>query len=234
MEPVLPGAKRLAEINRREVDRRFDAETDAEVARSESQRRARLFESGAAIFSSISQPLAETVEDEAPVAKTERGALRGKFVFDARLGGATLMVARPEQVQGWQGPFDVVAAAFIAVQMPANRNGWEGRSHSLWYCDAQSSGEYAWYEMAFMDSPFTPSSKSVEPYSVSPSQAGVAFSGVMGTMQLAWPVTAIDRDDPQEFIDRWIGWFADAVEGRLGRPSTMPERDPQGSWRRAR
>jgi eukaryotic-like serine/threonine-protein kinase len=48
---------------------------------------------------------------------------------------------------------------------------------------------------------------------------------------LAWPVEELDRSNPTEFIDRWIGWFADAAIGELHHPSTMPEKPTDGSWR---
>lgn len=232
VEPVRTGAKRLAAINSLEGELRLQAETAAESARSEGTRRAQLFDSGAAMFASFAQPLLEAIEDEAPLAQIERGAGHGKMHFVARFGSVGLGLSQPEPVEGWQGPFDVIGAATISVNMPGNGFGWEGRAHSLWYCDARTPGEYHWYELAFMDSPLLPSTKPVEPYSLNPSQASAAFSGVVGMTQLAWPVALIDRDDPADFADRWIDWFAEAAQGTLARPGMMPERGTSGSWRR--
>ena len=36
-----------------------------------------------------------------------------------------------------------------------------------------------------------------------------------------------------DFISHWSSWFAVAAQGQLNIPGTMPERDPNGSWRRA-
>ena len=69
------------------------------------------------------------------------------------------------------------------------------------------------------------------PHSLDPHAASVAVGRVMGTEQLAWPLTEIDRADPTDFVDRWTGYFADAADRNLHRPSTMPERSPAGSWR---
>ncbi|MGL5862026.1 MAG: hypothetical protein ACRCY9_12315 [Phycicoccus sp.] len=204
----------------------------AEATRAESLRRERLFESAAAMFSSLAQPLLETVEDQAPVAVIDRAAGGGSMMFVAELRETRLVLSRPAPVDQWQGPFDVVASAVVTVNSRRLTQGWAGRSHSLWYCDAQAAGEYAWFEMAFMGSPLLGHGSPVEPFSLTPSEGSVAFSGVMGTTQLAWPVSEIDRDDPGEFVDRWVGWFADAVAEELIRPSTMPERHTSGSWRR--
>jgi len=55
----------------------------------------------------------------------------------------------------------------------------------------------------------------------------------MAEIQVAWPFTPLVVGDLDEFISRWAGWFADAAQGQLNRPSTMPERDPRGSWRQS-
>jgi eukaryotic-like serine/threonine-protein kinase len=52
----------------------------------------------------------------------------------------------------------------------------------------------------------------------------------MAEFQMAWPFTHVIVGELDEFIDRWIGWFAQAAEGTLSHPSTMPEREAQ--WRR--
>lgn len=55
----------------------------------------------------------------------------------------------------------------------------------------------------------------------------------MAEFQVAWPFTRLERDDLNEFVSRWAGWLASAANGWLTRPSTMPERPPEGSWRRS-
>ncbi len=70
----------------------------------------------------------------------------------------------------------------------------------------------------------------VEPYAQS-AGASPAFERVIGTEQLAWPIELLNRDDPAEFVERWLGWFADAAEGTLARPSSMPEKPIHNRWR---
>ena len=61
--------------------------------------------------------------------------------------------------------------------------------------------------------------------------ARLAISAVTHTHQVGRPFTAIDQGGESEFIERWMGWFSDAILGQLGRPSYMPEGNPRGSWR---
>jgi serine/threonine-protein kinase len=50
--------------------------------------------------------------------------------------------------------------------------------------------------------------------------------------QVARPFVPIDQGDEDGFIERWLDWFALAAEGRLSRPSDMPEGRPENTFRR--
>jgi eukaryotic-like serine/threonine-protein kinase len=54
----------------------------------------------------------------------------------------------------------------------------------------------------------------------------------MGKYQVAWPFTALIDEALDEFVERWVTWFAEASRGQLRHPSQMPERSIEGSWRR--
>jgi serine/threonine-protein kinase len=231
-EPARPGLTRLAKVSHAEVQRQAKKHAEDAVQREYSERQDRMFSVADRSFASFADPLVQAIQDYAPTAKIDFGSEREHKRFVAELSGARLGISNPQKAKPWQGPFAVVAFAGIAVNLGhRNRMGWEGRSHSLWFCDAHEEGRFAWYEMAFMSSPIGGNHPSVEPYSNSPLEGQVAFQRVIGTTQLAWPVEELDRVDPSEFLDRWLGWFADAAEGRLGRPSRMPEKNTQGSWR---
>jgi serine/threonine-protein kinase len=230
-EPKSQAVSRLAAQNLRIVQERTQASAEAEAIRQATEHRARLAVDGIRTFDVFSEPLLQHIESDAPMARVERGTRSGAMAFVAELDGAEFGVSAPVQSPEWTGPFDVVAHASIFVHPKQRHGSWDGRSHSLWFCDAFEQGRFAWCEMAFMNSPLTGAGSQIDPYSREPRGASVAFSNVTGTMQLAWPVSELDRDEPEEFIERWIGWFADAVEGRLVRPSTMPERNDDGRWR---
>jgi hypothetical protein len=115
----------------------------------------------------------------------------------------------------------------LDLRFPQDRYEYEGRSHSLWFCDAQVAGEYAWYETAFMVSPFIARRGRQDPFALPPGEeAAKAVWPGMAEFQAAWPFTRLSLGELDEFIDRWAGWFADAAAGRLMHPSTMPERQP--------
>ncbi len=72
-----------------------------------------------------------------------------------------------------------------------------------------------------------------DPFALLPGEASAkALWSGMAEYQVAWPFTRLVVGELDEFVDRWLGWFAAAVQGALHRPSTMPERRPEGSWRR--
>ncbi|UYB35962.1 serine/threonine protein kinase [Arthrobacter koreensis] len=233
VEPALAGAQRLARLNAEEVRRRSQAHAEQRAVENERARRERLFGSASQMFESIVQPLLESIEDDVPTASAERN-VAGNPLFLATFRGAKLGITRPHPAPAdeWDGPFTVIANAAITVHRARqDRTGWLGRSHSLWYCDPKDAGRFGWFELAFM----APASRrgEVVPYSLPAQSATAAFASVLGTEQIAWPVTEIDRDDPSEFLDRWLGWFADAADGNLIAPAMLPDRDPSGSWRRA-
>ena len=155
------------------------------------------------------------------------------------LNEATLSVERsvvmkePLHTEADRLPFEVIVNSSIALGVEPDRFGYSGRSHSLWYCDAEQEGVFRWYETAFMISPVVARRSSLDPFALSPSlDAALALSTAMHSFQVAWPFNSIDQGNETEFIERWIGWFADAAQGQLSRPRQMPERDPGGTWRR--
>ena len=130
--------------------------------------------------------------------------------------------------------FEVIAHTCVTLTIRPSGFGWAGRSHSLWFCDAQQPGVFRWYETAFMI-PFGGTSRNgLVPFDMVPGDPNAiqALAPVTHSHQVAWPFTPIDQGDEESFIERWMEWFAKAAQGQLRRPSTMPESNPQGSWRR--
>ena len=84
-----------------------------------------------------------------------------------------------------------------------------------------------------MFSPFLARSSRQDPFAFA---TGIELAKALWTggaeWQAAWPFTPLTADKIDEFIERWVDWFATAAQGQLQHPSTMPERPPQKSWRR--
>ncbi len=149
-----------------------------------------------------------------------------------QLGEGSLSVdsiqpAPPKCLAAFGGPpaFDVIAHTTIAVHQPRDRYDYEGRSHSLWFCDAYDEGVYRWFETAFMIMPLIALPSTVNPFALSPTdeEAAEAFSPTMAERQVAWEPLPFDQGDEEQFIERWLGWFAGAAGGTLPNPSQMPE-----------
>lgn len=229
--PSTPGESRLAQVNQAESARLAEDHAAAGASHERQLQRTQMFQVAAGSFDSIVTPLRAAIETHAPLAAFANPS--SVMLFEAQLRAGRIGVATPTQPNPWQGPFDVIAVSSISVTTDRRSSGYEGRSHSLWFCDAQERGRYAWYEAAFMGSPLAGGTQGVDPHSLPPEQASVALGGAMGTAQVAWPFTEIDRADPTDFVDRWTGWFADAADMRLSRPMMMPEKPTVGSWRRS-
>jgi serine/threonine-protein kinase len=129
--------------------------------------------------------------------------------------------------------FDLVAVAEIGLRMPSDRFGFSGRSHSLWFADAQTEGEYVWFETGFSLMALMASLPDPDPFALAGGQdARRSLLTGVHTHVVVWPFTPLRLGELDEFVGRWAGWLADAAEGRLQR---VPGDGGAavGSWRRS-
>lgn len=148
-----PGVKLLQEANRVQVSSLAEKEREQSARLSDTERRAELFKAAQRSFTRISDTLQETILQNAPAAsKTQQGA------WSIRLNNASITLGRVTATsvnpwENWDAPaFEVIAHTSILVRIPKNRSEYEGRSHSIWFCDARQEGQYEWLETAFMTS----------------------------------------------------------------------------------
>lgn len=191
-------------------------------------------------MSPLSGQLLQVVTDAAPTIEVFHGHQGGSWTVkfgEARLGLSASVPWHQRVWDRWKDPsLDIVAYATINVTMPPDQHDYEGRSHSLYFCDAVRPQEYRWYETAFMRNP----RRSVghkgrynSPMALTPSTlVQEALGPHDAEYQVAWPFTELAGGDlDEDFAERWTGWFASAVEGCLAEPSIMPERPVAGTWR---
>jgi eukaryotic-like serine/threonine-protein kinase len=136
----------------------------------------------------------------------------------------------------WQAPaFDVVCHSALNLKIPEDRNQYEGRSHSLWFCDAQVETEYAWFETAFMVMALIARRRRQDPFALDPGEesAKALWMG-MAEYQVAWPFTPLVVGELAELVDRRAGWFADGAEGRLADPARRQNVIPEEAGEEAR
>jgi eukaryotic-like serine/threonine-protein kinase len=229
------GLEKLHEANRAEVNRVGERGRQASAVRTDADRRASLFDASTKTCGRISDALLSAVAHAAPSAHVQRN---GRSGWTIRLGQAQLTFGGPEQTSAkpwgpWEPPaFEVIAHASLRLKIPPGRYEYEGRSHSLWYCDAREADRFQWFECAFMISPLIPRRGRQNPFALNPGiEAAKALWTGSSEFQMAWPFTPIQIDESDDLITRWADWFADGAQGRLQHPSTMPERDANGSWR---
>ena len=142
--------------------------------------------------------------------------------------------------------FRVAAHAEIGVKMLSDmeamrgegkRTGDRGRVHSLWYCDAFEAGRFEWAELGFVvtkedgtmfqGEAIAPSARAPGP------RVAAALSGQGGTLKLGYPFVGLFEEQArQEFVARWIGWFADATLDEFQRGMLAPIDPAFGAWRR--
>ena len=222
-----PAAARLQEVNKAVVQRQGEkaARSSAEQSREEARRD--LFGAAEHSLNRILDLLRERILEAAPTTNVSTG--RG-LVF--RLADGTLVVDPVQMAPAdclaafdYEPPFDVIAHTTIAARKPRDRYDYEGRAHSLWFCDAHDEGIYRWYELAFMVRPMVRERFNLDPFALPPTDkhAAGAFVPVMDVRQLAWQPLPFDQGDEDQFIERWLTWFAAAVDGTLNHPSHMPE-----------
>lgn len=139
------GLGKLSEANFGEVAKQSESKRQASAARSAAERRAELFLSASASLDVLYSSLSEAITEAAPSVK--RGMVGKRKGITLSLGTAQLkMVPIFESPPGPWGRgvpvFDVVAYAGIILRVPRDRYEFEGRSHSLRYCDAFEKDRY--------------------------------------------------------------------------------------------
>jgi serine/threonine-protein kinase len=226
--PVSPVAGRLQEVQKVVVERQGEEAARVSAQKSKEEARRELFQAAKQSFRGITEALRQRALEAAPATKVSTPG--GGFVL--HLGNGALVI---EEVQvapadclaafEYEPAFDVIAYTVIAARKPRDQYDYEGRAHSLWFCDAQNEGVYRWYELAFMVFPTIPERHTLDPFALSPTDeyAGRALAPVTGVRQVAWQPIPLDQGEEEQFIERWLGWFAAAAEGSLSHPSTMPE-----------
>lgn len=235
LRPPSPAVARLQAVDRGIVEKRSETEAAASAQRSREEKRQELFEAAQQSLRRILDALLEQVREGASSA-----TVSAPPNLKIRLGENILAVNPIKQapadclaVFDYDPPFDVIAYTTIVVRKPKDRFEYEGRSHSLWFCDAHEEGAYRWYELAFMVLPGMSEGFTLDPFALAPTDknAAVAFTTVMGPRVIAWAPIPFDQGEEDQFIERWLGWLAAAAEGTLGHPSRMPE-SSGGTWRR--
>ena len=147
--PSSAAGYRLQQANALAVRQRAEEARQDSIAKSESDRWRDLCSDAEQSFKHVLSLLDDRIMLNAPDSQSSIGQLSGTWL----LNSAELSVASPMAVgkkSRQVSPFEVIAYSSITLRIPPDRPGYEGRSHSLWYCNAQDAQTFRWYETAFM------------------------------------------------------------------------------------
>ena len=231
-------ANRLQQAHYLAVQRRAEVARQKSAAKSDAERQFELCEAANRSLEQVIELLNAQILSNAPASERTNPLTHlthwSWSLNEAKLRVRLSRMAEPRAHDDTHGPpFEIMAYSDIILRIPPAEDDYEGRAHSLWYCDAKDAGVFRWYETAFMFSPFIPKRGRINPFALGPGQdAYIALSPAIAEYQPAWPFTPIDQGDEGDFLERWIGWFADAAQGLLHPPRRTPERNPNGTWRR--
>jgi eukaryotic-like serine/threonine-protein kinase len=225
----------LQQANSAEVNRKAENAVKTSKVQTEMERRTLLQDAAIQSLEKISLTLRDAITSSAPSAELARGSNVTWFI---RMNYATLEftpITIPI-ITDWEyadpPSIEVVAMVDLVLKTTKPNYGKEGRSHSLWYCDAKEKGQFEWHEVAFMLSPLYSKSSSMEPFALDPGRdAALALTPTMAHVQAAWPFTALKDENLVEFVQRWGTWFALTSQNGYQLPDQMPEKNT-GTWRR--
>jgi len=226
-ELLSPSTEKLQAVNKSIVEKQAAQEAAMYARQSREESRRELFKAAEQVFGGVLEEFKRRVLEAAPATNISTAQGLTLQLGDGALAIDSVQTAPADCLAAYDyaPPFDVIAYSTIAARKPRDRYGYEGRSHSLWYCDAQEEGLYRWYELAFMVNPFIAERYSFDPFALPPTDnvAAEALTPVMTIRQVAWQPIIFDQGDKEQFIERWLVWFADAAGGSLSHPSQMPE-----------
>jgi eukaryotic-like serine/threonine-protein kinase len=146
-QPINEAINPLLMANLKAVKAKAESERQLSIQRTEAERRDKLFEIAQLSLSNILEQLRLQILEIAPKTKSASHALSYCELNGAILSFGTVTQVSQELLQS--SPFDIIAFGHIRIDIPEEQSEYQGRGHSLWYCDAQQAGSYRWYELAF-------------------------------------------------------------------------------------
>lgn len=206
------------------------ARAEADRQRSElttrEQNRHRLVGSAKSLADMFMSNLKGSLESVSGIQRNER---MGEIYY--RFGQGKLTISPVQSIAEIPiMPFDVIAIFSITIEQDKDQMNWNGRQHSLWFCDAEEEGLYDWYETAFHQ--LRGQRPRIEPYALSPMDrdAQLSFSATVHNVQVARKLLRVSDEKADEFVNRWLEYTAQAAEGGLSFPMILPEGE-RAVWR---
>ena len=153
--PKIGGLAKLEEAHRNEVMRRAEDAQLESRQKSERERRSELFDTAKTQLHQIVNAVRTEIAAAAPSVDPFGGSAGTTMVLNsARMEFSSAVRTPMEPWEGYRPPaFTVIGHSSIGIRIPPDSYQYEGRSHSLWFCDAVEKDNFQWFEIAFMISP---------------------------------------------------------------------------------
>ena len=179
--------QRLQQANDVAVQTKAEAARLQSVAKSEAERQIALGHDASQSWTALMMLLQDAIEEHASASTPSPGLSPWSW----SLNESNLTVTPFATPRGTvDAPFEIIAYSSIALRIPPRRDGYAGRAHSLWYCDAQEAGTFRWYETAFWS--FGSKVTQLKPFALDPGRDACAALSSLHIYQVARPFIAVD------------------------------------------
>lgn len=213
-----PGIAALHAANAAEAERVSAAKATAELERRKNAERDALVKAGAEVFRGLVSELknvAERTLSEARISLLNAGELR------VSIGQADLLIdlegAVPPNVFFRNGTWQVMALGSIRV---GQANPPWSHGATLWYMSLGREVAYRWYEMEYRKHPLS-SAPPIGPFAIQEigndiyRNADLAAGPGMNMIEVNFGPVAIDDENVESFLERWLARLAQAYNRRL-------------------
>ena len=167
VQPTSEAGQRLQLANAIVVNQQAEQDQERSKAITEVERRQEMLKAARQSLENILGLLHNEIVENAPATESSRKAHIGTWCLnEATLNVGPLYELSVRATKG--APFEVVGYSSVTIRIPRGGGGYKGRSHSLWYCDAQEAGVFRWFETAFMLSGLIVRSVAINPFALKP------------------------------------------------------------------
>jgi eukaryotic-like serine/threonine-protein kinase len=218
-----PVASKLSNASAMIAEQTARAEAAALAKKAAEAERDALEVHAYSILRSIAEQLFAEIARSAPQAKFERQVNGGIEVYRSRLGDAEIRMTLgnfPGIAAFGESKWNVICGDAIVVErFGTPEKPRQIRSASLWYAEVKRKGSYGWIEVAY----WSLNNQGHQPTYLTPENAAAAASPILQHWHLAYNPKAIEGRHSDDFCQRWMDFFAEAVSGTLYPSNRLPE-----------
>lgn len=217
----------LANIESGITSRQMAHDAAAIYARNQAEQREQLTDEAISEFKAICNTFADRIATDLRQNMVQRSDEGGFFVQADRGLFSIANVQRNEAFsdQMPQMPLEVLAYSRVRVQTHTiapdelgSQSVTASRTHALWYCDPFKEGDFGWYELAYLPNGSIPDVRYGElPTDLRPwgEAAASLRKDPSAKYILAMPFSRLNSIGWEKFLERWIGWLENALNGAL-------------------